>query len=70
LKIRKFNGLILFNSGIKRPQLSSFSLTIILDDLDGLFSAMKDYALLSKWAGGLGNDWTPVRANEFIFKRN
>ena len=51
----------LFNSGTKRPQLSSCYLTTIPDDLDGIFSAMKDNALLSKWAGGLGNDWTPVR---------
>ena len=57
----------LFNSGTKRPQLSSCYLTTIPDDLDGIFSAMKDNALLSKWAGGLGNDWTPVRAmNSYI----
>ena len=56
-----------FNSGTKRPQLSSCYLTTIPDDLDGIFSAMKDNALLSKWAGGLGNDWTPVRAmNSYI----
>ncbi|MEK9649462.1 MAG: ribonucleoside-diphosphate reductase subunit alpha [Gammaproteobacteria bacterium] len=52
----------LFNSGTLRPQLSSCYLTTIPDDLDGIFSAMKDNAMLSKWAGGLGNDWTPVRA--------
>ena len=52
----------LFNSGTLRPQLSSCYLTTVPDDLDGIFSAMKDNALLSKWAGGLGNDWTPVRA--------
>ncbi|MFT4582986.1 MAG: ribonucleoside-diphosphate reductase alpha chain [Gammaproteobacteria bacterium] len=52
----------LFNSGTLRPQLSSCYLTSIPDDLDGIFSAMKDNALLSKFAGGLGNDWTPVRA--------
>lgn len=51
----------LFNSGTLRPQLSSCYLTSIPDDLDGIFSAMKDNALLSKFAGGLGNDWTPVR---------
>ena len=57
----------LFNSGTKKPQLSSCYLTTIPDDLDGIFSAMKDNALLSKWAGGLGNDWTPVRAmNSYI----
>ena len=52
----------LFNSGTLRPQLSSCYLTTIPDDLDGIFSAIKDDALLSKFAGGLGNDWTRVRA--------
>lgn len=52
----------LFNSGTIRPQLSSCYLSTIPDDLDGIFAAMKDNALLSKFAGGLGNDWTPVRA--------
>jgi len=52
----------LFNSGTLRPQLSSCYLTTIPADLDGIFGAMKDNALLSKWAGGLGNDWSPVRA--------
>lgn len=52
----------LFNSGTVRPQLSSCYLTTIPDDLDGIYSAIKDNALLSKFAGGLGNDWTPVRA--------
>ena len=57
----------LFNSGTKRPQLSSCYLTTVPDDLDGIFGAIKDDALLSKWAGGLGNDWTPVRAmNSYI----
>ncbi|MBC8210910.1 MAG: ribonucleoside-diphosphate reductase subunit alpha [Gammaproteobacteria bacterium] len=51
----------LFNSGTLRPQLSSCYLTTIPDDLDGIFSAIKDDALLSKFAGGLGNDWTRVR---------
>ena len=51
----------LFNSGTMRPQLSSCYLTTIPDNLDGIFSAIKDDALLSKYAGGLGNDWTPVR---------
>lgn len=52
----------LFNSGTQRPQLSSCYLTTVPDDLDGIYSAIKDNALLSKFAGGLGNDWTPVRA--------
>lgn len=52
----------LFNSGTLRPQLSSCFLTTVPDDLDGIYSAIKDNALLSKYAGGLGNDWTPVRA--------
>ena len=51
----------LFNSGTLRPQLSSCYLTTVPDDLDGIFSAIRDDALLSKFAGGLGNDWTPVR---------
>ena len=52
----------LFNSGTLRPQLSSCYLTTVPDDLDGIFSAIRDDALLSKFAGGLGNDWTRVRA--------
>jgi ribonucleoside-diphosphate reductase alpha chain len=52
----------LFNSGTLRPQLSSCFLTTVPDDLDGIFAAIKDNALLSKYAGGLGNDWTNVRA--------
>ena len=52
----------LFNAGTMRPQLSSCYLTTIPDDLDGIFAALKDNALLSKYAGGLGNDWTNVRA--------
>ncbi|MCZ6663801.1 MAG: ribonucleoside-diphosphate reductase subunit alpha [Gammaproteobacteria bacterium] len=51
----------LFNSGTLRPQLSSCYLTTVPDDLNGIFSAIRDDALLSKFAGGLGNDWTPVR---------
>jgi ribonucleoside-diphosphate reductase alpha chain len=51
----------LFNSGTLRPQLSSCYLTNVPDDLDGIYGAIKDNALLSKFAGGLGNDWTPVR---------
>ncbi len=52
----------LFNAGTLRPQLSSCFLTTVPDDLDGIYSAIRDNAMLSKWAGGLGNDWTPVRA--------
>jgi len=51
----------LFNSGTLRPQLSSCYLSTIPDDLDGIFGSIKDDALLSKYAGGLGNDWTRVR---------
>ena len=57
----------LFNSGTLRPQLSSCYLTTIDDDLYDIYGAMRDNAMLSKWAGGLGNDWTPVRAlNSYI----
>jgi ribonucleoside-diphosphate reductase alpha chain len=52
----------LFNSGTLRSQLSSCYLTTIADDLDGIYEGIKENALLSKFAGGLGNDWTPVRA--------
>jgi len=52
----------LFNSGTLRPQLSSCYLSTLPDDLDGIFAGIKDNALLSKYAGGLGNDWTNVRA--------
>jgi ribonucleoside-diphosphate reductase alpha chain len=52
----------LFNSGTLRPQLSSCFLTTVPDTLDGIYGAIHDNAMLSKWAGGLGNDWTPVRA--------
>jgi ribonucleoside-diphosphate reductase alpha chain len=51
----------LFNAGTLRPQLSSCFLTTVADDLDGIFKAIKDNALLAKYSGGLGNDWTPVR---------
>ncbi|SFF63880.1 ribonucleoside-diphosphate reductase alpha chain [Fontimonas thermophila] len=51
----------LFNSGTLRPQLSSCYLTQVPDDLHGIFGAIHDNAMLSKYAGGLGNDWTPVR---------
>jgi ribonucleoside-diphosphate reductase alpha chain len=52
----------LFNSGTVRSQLSSCYLTTVSDDLDGIYEAIKENALLAKYAGGLGNDWTPVRA--------
>ena len=52
----------LFNAGTLRPQLSSCYLTTVPDDLHGIFGAIQDNAMLSKFAGGLGNDWTPVRA--------
>jgi ribonucleoside-diphosphate reductase alpha chain len=52
----------LFNSGTRRSQLSSCYLTTVSDDLEGIYEALKENALLSKFAGGLGNDWTSVRA--------
>ena len=52
----------LFNAGTLRPQLSSCYLTTIPDNLYGIYGAIQDNAMLSKFAGGLGNDWTPVRA--------
>ncbi len=52
----------LFNAGSLRSQLSSCYLTTVADDLDGIYEALKENALLSKFAGGLGNDWTNVRA--------
>ncbi|MGH8485351.1 MAG: ribonucleoside-diphosphate reductase subunit alpha, partial [Pseudomonas sp.] len=52
----------LFNAGTLRPQLSSCYLTTVPDDLSGIYHAIHDNAMLSKFAGGLGNDWTPVRA--------
>ncbi|MEH6570942.1 MAG: ribonucleoside-diphosphate reductase subunit alpha, partial [Halioglobus sp.] len=52
----------LFNAGTLRPQLSSCYLTTVPDDLHGIYGAIRDNAMLSKFAGGLGNDWTPVRA--------
>jgi len=52
----------LFNSGTQHSQLSSCYLTTVADDLDGIYEAIKENALLAKYAGGLGNDWTPVRA--------
>ena len=52
----------LFNAGTLRSQLSSCYLTTVPDDLYGIYGAIQDNAMLSKFAGGLGNDWTPVRA--------
>lgn len=52
----------LFNSGTLRPQLSSCYLTTVSDDLHSIYGAIRDNAMLSKFAGGLGNDWTPVRS--------
>ncbi|HYC44068.1 MAG TPA: ribonucleoside-diphosphate reductase subunit alpha [Burkholderiales bacterium] len=52
----------LFNSGTRRSQLASCYLTTVSDNLDGIYEAIKENALLQKYAGGLGNDWTPVRA--------
>ena len=52
----------LFNSGTQRSQLSSCYLTTVSDNLEGIYEAIKENALLAKYAGGLGNDWTPVRA--------
>ncbi len=52
----------LFNAGTRHSQLSSCYLTTVADDLDGIYEAIKENALLAKYAGGLGNDWTPVRA--------
>lgn len=52
----------LFNSGTPHPQLSSCYLSTVDDDLLHIFKVVSDNAMLSKWAGGLGNDWTNVRA--------
>ncbi|MDP1898795.1 MAG: ribonucleoside-diphosphate reductase subunit alpha, partial [Sulfurimicrobium sp.] len=52
----------LFNSGTRRSQLASCYLTTVSDDLDGIYEAIKENAMLQKYAGGIGNDWTPVRA--------
>ncbi len=51
----------LFNSGTLRPQLSSCYLTTVPDNLEGIYNSLRDNAMLSKFAGGLGNDWTRVR---------
>ena len=52
----------LFNSGTLHSQLSSCFLTTVADDLNHIFKCIQDDAMLSKWSGGLGNDWTNVRA--------
>ncbi len=52
----------LFNAGTLHPQLSSCYLSTVMDDLDHIFKVIGDDAKLSKWAGGLGNDWTNIRA--------
>ncbi len=58
----------LFNAGTLHPQLSSCYLSTVADDLDGIFKAIADNAKLSKWAGGLGNDWTNIRATNSHIK--
>jgi ribonucleoside-diphosphate reductase alpha chain len=58
----------LFNSGTRHPQLSSCYLSTVSDDLEGIFEAVSDNAKLSKWAGGLGNDWTRIRATGSLIK--
>lgn len=58
----------LFHSGTTRPQLSSCYLTTVNDDLAQIFKCLGDNAQLSKWSGGLGNDWTPLRATNAIIK--
>ncbi|MDP1563724.1 MAG: ribonucleoside-diphosphate reductase subunit alpha [Pirellulaceae bacterium] len=58
----------LFNSGTCHPQLSSCYLSTVMDDLEHIFKSVADNAKLSKWAGGLGNDWTNVRATNAHIK--
>lgn len=58
----------LFNSGTLHPQLSSCYLSTVMDDLSHIFKTVSDDAKLSKWAGGLGNDWTNVRATNAKIK--
>ncbi|MBS0623950.1 MAG: ribonucleoside-diphosphate reductase subunit alpha [Verrucomicrobia bacterium] len=58
----------LFNSGTTHPQLSSCYLSTVMDDLHHIFKIVADDAQLSKWAGGLGNDWTNVRATGALIK--
>ena len=58
----------LFNAGTLHPQLSSCYLSTVSDDLDSIFKQIGDNAKLSKWAGGLGNDWTNIRATNSHIK--
>lgn len=58
----------LFNAGTTHPQLSSCYLSKVEDDLEHIFKVVSDNARLSKWAGGLGNDWTQVRARGALIK--
>ncbi len=58
----------LFNSATCHPQLSSCYLSTVMDDLENIFKVISDNARLSKWAGGLGNDWTNIRATNAHIK--
>lgn len=58
----------LFNAGTRHPQLSSCYLSTIMDDLHHIFKVVADDAQLSKWAGGIGNDWTNIRATGAVIK--
>lgn len=58
----------LFNSGTVHSQLSSCYLSTVEDDLHNIFKIIADDAQLSKWAGGIGNDWTPIRATGSLIK--
>lgn len=58
----------LFNAGTNHAQLSSCYLTTVLDDLDHIFKCIRDNAHLSKWAGGIGNDWSNIRATNALIK--
>jgi len=58
----------LFNSATNHPQLSSCYLSTVKDDLEHIFKCVSDNAKLSKWAGGLGNDWTSIRATNSHIK--
>ena len=58
----------LFNSATRHPQMSSCYLSTVNDDLAGIYDAIKENAMLQKFAGGIGNDWTPVRSMGALFK--
>ena len=58
----------LFHAGLSHPQLSSCYLTTVMDDLNHIFKSLSDNAQLSKWSGGLGNDWTNIRATGAMIK--